>query len=893
MVDWKSLVRARLGPLAVDPAREADIVDELAQHIAEDYAEQIAAGRSESDAMARALAPLEDRLRVARDIVRADRPRPVALPPPPSGDGRGSILVNLARDTRYALRMLRRSPGFAAAAIVTLALGIGANAAVFSILNAALLRPLPYDEPERLVRLFHVPPQATFPGMPTFPVSAANFYDWQRRATSFDAVAIYRFRQFTLTGGGSAEAIPAGAVGAGFFELVGTPPALGRIFRPDEDAPGRGHVAILSDGFWKSHFGAAPDVVGRTIRLSGEAYTIVGVMPARFSIQSWGAASRELWVPLAYTDTERAVRENHNAQVVARLKRGVPVTQAISELEVISKQLEREYPQENAGWSATVIPLHELIVGDIRATLATLLGAVGLVLLIACANVGNLLFTRTLARRKELAIRSALGAGRARVFQQLLMEALLLAAAGGAAGLALARASLAAGAVLLAAQVPRADEIVVDARVLWFVLGASMVTAVLAGVLPAIRAGRSDLTDALKEGARSDGAIGIRTRRALIVCEVALSLVLLMGAAVMFRTLVALRTVDAGFDATGVLTMQVNLPRTRYPEMAQQSAFFDTALQRIRALPGVEAAAAIDDLPTQNGSVQPIVLEGRPELLPRDQPTVEVRRITPGYLRAMRIPLLRGRDVADGDVEALLVSAAAAKLLWGDADPIGHGATLPLESRTVVRRVIGIVGDVKQSELSRAAAPTVYHYTRERPWPSLTIVVRTSLPPLALAAPAALRAIDAEQPIENVKTMTAVLDDTLTSQRFSALLLGLFAAVALALASVGIYSVLSYIVRGRMREIGVRTALGARTSDVLRLVVLEGMTPTAIGIGVGALAALASAGILKKLVFGVSASDPVTLAAVAGALALVALLTSLLPAYRAARLDPLKVLRTD
>jgi predicted permease len=800
----------------------------------------------------------------------------------------------LIADLRYSIRVLLKAPSFAVAVIAVLALGIGANTAIFSIVNAVLLRPLPLDEADRIVRLFHVPPQSAFPGMTRFSVSPANFYDWQRDAHSFEGMALYRYRPFALTGVGSgAEAIVAGAVGREFFAVARATPMLGRVFLPEEDSPTRGHVAVVSNGFWRTHLGAAPDAVGRALQLNGEPYTIVGVMPARFSIKSWGIAGQDLWVPLAYSDAERAVRDNHNDAVVARLKPGVTQAQAQAEMNVISTRLEQQFPQSNAGWGATVVPLQELIVGDVRLSLLMLLAAVGLVLLIACANVGNLLFARVLARRKELAIRSALGAGRGRVFQQLLVEALVLSAAGGAAGLLLAHVSLSTGAALLAGQVPRADEISMDGRVLVFVV--AIVTAILAGAMPALRAGRTSLNDALKEGGRNDGAVGVRTRRVLIVCEVALSLVLLMAAGVMLRSLAALRHVDAGFNPHGVLTMHVALPATRYRTPAQVSGFFDTALQRIRALPGVEAAGAIDDLPSQGGSVQPIVLEGRTELLPRDQPTVNVRKITPGYLRAMSIPVLQGRDVAATDEDVMLVSRSAAKLLWGDVDPISRRVTLPLESKTRAERVIGIVGDVKQGELSEATVPTVYEYTREHSWDGLSLVMRTSVPPLSLApvATGVIRGLDAEQPVEDVRTMDALLDQTLTSQRFSALLLGLFAGVALALASVGIYSVLSYIVRGRSREIGIRTALGARTTDVVRLVVLEGMTPAIIGVGAGAVSALASAKLLEKLVFGVSASDPLTLAAVAATLLVVALLASLVPAYRASRLDPLRVLRAE
>jgi putative ABC transport system permease protein len=803
------------------------------------------------------------------------------------------MIRTLLSDLRYALRVLLRTPSFTMAVIAVLGLGIGANTAIFSIVNAVLLRPLPFVQPDALVRVFHEPPQNAFPGIHRFAVSPANYYDWKQAAQSFDSMAIYQFRQFTLTGGGNAEAILAGAVGADFFAVVRAQPQLGRVFAPDEDMAARGHVVILSDGFWKSHFASAHDVVGRTLTLDGEAYTIVGVMPPRFSLASWAIAARDIWVPLAYTDAERAVRDNHNAQVIARLKSGVTVARAQSEMNLISTRLEREYPQANAGWGADLVPLQELIVGDVRLTLVMLLVAVALVLLIACANVANLLFARALGRRKEIAIRSALGAGRGRVFQQLLIEALVLALAGGALGLIVARTSLTAGLTLFANQVPRAEEVSIDVRVLGFVAAVSILTGILAGALPALRAGRPDLGDALKEGGRSDAAVGIRTRRVLIVCEVALSVMLLMGAAVTIRSLLALRNVDAGYDSHNVLAMQVTVPETRYATPAKISAFFDALLQRMRTLPGVESAATVDDLPSQGGSVQPIVLEGHAELLPRDQPTVAVRKITPGYLHTLRIPLLKGRDVSDTDDEVVLVSRSAARLLWGEADPIGRRISLPLQSKTEQKQVIGIVGDVKQGDLSEATSPTVYEYTRERPWSRLAVVLRTSVPPtsVAQAAVSAVRSIDPEQPVESVRTMDSVLDETLASQRFSAVLLGLFASVALTLATVGIYSVLSYIVRGRSREIGIRTALGARTADVVRLVVIEGMTPALAGIVAGTFAALLTAGLLQKLLFGVSASDPLTLGAVAGTLALVAFVASLVPAYRASKVDPVKVLR--
>jgi len=809
----------------------------------------------------------------------------------------------LIGDIRYGVRVLRRSPSFALAVIVVFALGIGANTAIFSIVNTVLLRPLPFQDSDRLVRLFHVPPQSTFPGLKTFSISPANFLDWQRRARSFDGMAMYQFREFALTGSGGAESILAAAVGKGFFDIVGTKPALGRTFLPEEDDPAHGHAAILSDAFWRSHFGAAPDIVGRTLTLDGRRYDIVGVMPPKFSNRAWSATGRDIWVPLAQTDEQKAVRDNHNLQAIARLRPGVTVAQASAEMQAISRQLEAEYPKEDAGWGATVISLRELIVGDIRLSLVMLLSAVALVLLIACANVGNLLFARALARRKEIAIRSALGAARRRVLAQLLVETLLLAGAGGALGLLLAKQALSAGATLLADQVPRADELTMDWRVVSFVVGLSLLTGILAGAFPAFRAGRTDLNETLKEGGRHDSAVGVRTRRVLIVCEVALSVVLLMGASLMIRTLANLRNVDAGFDPHGVLAMRVSLATSRFHSGGQMFDSLDHTLAELRALPGVQAAGAIDDLPVTGGSVQPIVLEGHPELLPSDQPTVNVRTIRPGYLATMRIPVVRGRDIVDSDDNVMLVSRATAKLLWGSEDPIGRRVSLPLQSKSTMMQVIGIVGDVKQSDLTMPVDPTVYEVTRESLTDALAkgsagsfgvaVVLRSTVPPLSVAqsAVAAVHRVDPTSPVDDVKTMDAILDDTTTAQRFSATLLGAFAGLALILASVGIYSVLSYIVRGRSREIGIRTALGASASAVVRMVIVEGMTPAAMGIVVGAAAALLSARLLEKLVFGVSASDPLTLALVTGSLAAVALLASLVPAYRATRVDPITVLR--
>jgi putative ABC transport system permease protein len=801
---------------------------------------------------------------------------------------------NLLSDIRHAIRVFRTAPTFAIAVVAVIALGIGANTAIFTIVNAVLLRPLPFEEPQRLVRLFHIPPQSTFPGMATFSLSPANFVDWQRESTSFDAMAAYHFAEFNLTGRGEPEAVRACRVGPSFFEIIGTRAALGRTFASDEYTAGRSKVVVLSNAFWKTHFGSATDVVGKTLTFDGETFTIVGVMPERFSVKAWGATSTPMWVPLVWTDKDRAVRENHNYQAIARLRDGVSLAQARSELQVISKRLEQAYPNENAGWGGTAIPLAEVLVGDVRTSLLMLLAAVGLVLLIACANVGNLILTRSLGRQKEIAIRAALGAGRRRVVQHLLVESLVLAFAGGALGLLLANLAIGGFSTLMADQVPRAEETSVDARVVLFVLGASLVAGILAGVVPALRAGRTDLNETLKEGGRSDSAgAGALTRRALIVAEVALSLMLLMSAGVMLRSLHALRTVETGVNTEHVLTMMVNLPDVRYPEPARKRAFYDALLERVRALPGVDAAGLADTLPISGGgSVQPLVVEGRPELKPSEQPTVAVRGVSDGYLRTLQIPLLRGRDVARSDEHALLVSASAAKLLWGAEDPVGRGATLPLISRTQVIPVVGIVGDVKES-LAEKAPPTVYYYQRDLQYAGFSLAIRTPQDPAAMtkSAIAAVHAIDPQLPVQDIKTMSEVVEETLVSERFRTVLLQAFAGAALLLATVGIYSVLSYLVRGRRREIGIRSALGASTPDVVRMVVIEGLKPAVLGIALGTAGAFLASRLLDQLVFGVKASDPLTLAVVAGGLLVVAAAASLVPAWRASKLDPVTVLR--
>jgi predicted permease len=802
-------------------------------------------------------------------------------------------------DLRYAGRVLRKAPGFAAAVIAILALGIGANTTIFSVVNAVLLRPLPFPASERLVRIFHVPPQQQFPGITKFSVSPANYLDWKSQSHSFDAMAAYAVRNHNLTGGDRPEAVSVGHVPPEFFDIVGLHPSIGRVFSPAEDRPGSARVAVIANSFWKTHLGGNPDVLGWTVQLDRQAYTIVGVMPPGMEYPSWGATAVTMWIPLAWEDSERAIRSNHNYQVVARLATGVTLHQAGSELDAVSATLARLYPADDAGWGATVMTLQELVVGDVRTSLLVLLGAVGFVLLIACANVANLCLARMLGRGKEIALRSALGAGRGRILRQLLTETMLLAVAGGAAGLALARAGLRLVAILVADQLPRAGELSIDGAVLAFTAAISLATGIGAGLIPALRARRTGLNEALKQGlGRTESqAGGPLTRNLLVIVEVALSLMLLIGAGLMIRTLWFLRRVNPGFDPRGVMTMNVTIPQSKYDTPARATAFFDELLRRVRALPGVDAAAVIDSVPMNGGgSIQPIAIEGRPHVAMSEQSEMAVRQSSPGYLRTMRIPLLRGRDFREGDTRAVLISESVAKRFWQGQDPLGARVRFTLVDQEAVWEIVGVVGDVKERGLAAGLPETmVYQWTRQRPLRYLNLVVRTVSDPASVVQPVAavIRQIDREQPMRNVSSMDDIIAASLANDRFNMRLLGAFAAMAVSLAAVGIYSLLSYAVRRRRREIGIRTALGAGVYDVVRMILLEGLKPAFIGLAIGLLGALAITRILGRLVHGVSPSDPATFAMVTAGVLVLSLASCVVPALRAARVDPLAALREE
>jgi predicted permease len=808
------------------------------------------------------------------------------------------LVETTIQDVRYALRTLRKQSGFALAVLIVLALGIGANAAIFAVVNGVLLRPLPFHDPERLVHVWHVPPPASFPGMTRFTVSAANYLDWQRRQHVFERMAIHHYKSFTLTSGGQPEQLRAQGVSAGFFEVLGVQPLEGRWFLPEEDQPGHEHVVILSHRLWQSRFGGDRSIVGRPILLDGMPYTVVGIMGPAFDYPDWA----QLWTPLAWTEKERAVRGEHSCLVVARLAPGKDVGAAQAEMTAISRVLEREYPEDNKGWGAVVVPLREDRVGDVRTSLLVLLGAVAFVLLIACANVANLVLARTLARRREMAVRIALGAGAGRIVRQVITETLLLALAGGALGLLVARGGVDLITAFLGQALPQSVPIGLDWRVLAFTAVVSVLTGVAAGLVPALRLSHSSVIDAIKQGGgREDSeAVGSRVRGALVAVEVALSLVLLVGAGLMIRSLWLLNAVSPGFEPRGVMSGWISLPDRRYPEREQQTRFFDEVVGRVRALPGVESAGVISNLPlSDNGNNWPIQIAGRPQLQMSEQPQVQGNIITPGYLRTMRIPIVRGRDFTDADREGApavaLISEAMARRLWPGEDPLGQRFTIGFFPEAV-REIVGIVKDVRERELATAGTASLYLPVAQVPTTVAAIVVRTRLAaPEALASSltAAVHAVDRDQPFVDVLPMEMVISRSVANRRATMYLLAAFAAFALVLAAVGLYSVLAYSVRRRVREIGIRMALGADRRGVVRMVIADALRPTIVGLVAGVLAAIAIRRVVESLLFGVSPSDPVTFAAVSALLVVVALGASALPAYSATRVDPMLALRDE
>jgi putative ABC transport system permease protein len=801
-------------------------------------------------------------------------------------------------DVRFAVRLLRKNPGFTAVGVLTLALGIGANTAIFSVVNVVLLRPLPYPDSDRLV--FVASTQKHLERWYDW-VSYPDFVDWRNENTAFEDMAAYRSFLFNLTGGEHPEALPGLFVSAGLFSVLRVEPMLGRPFLPGEDQLGRNRVAIVSYGLWQRRFGSDPGLIGKAIQIDGESYTVVGVMPPGLRFPPPAVSlNRDVYVPGTRSE-ERNDRFSHNHWVVACLNPGVTIEQAQANMEAIARGLAERYPADR-DMGARVTLLHEKVANSVRPALLVLMGSIGLVLLIACANLANLLLARGAARQKEIAVRHALGASRGHLLWQWLAESVLLALLGGAVGLLLAFQGI-AFLRWLGPNLPRLEETTIDMRVLTFSLLLSVLSGLIFGVAPALHGSKIDLQEALKKsGTRTAGLGRNGTRSLLVVTEMALAMMLLVSAGLLMRSFVRLYKVDPGFNPESVLTGWVLLPISKYSEPRRQAVFFKEALERIESLPGVVAAGGSSSVPLIENDTGGIQIEGRPEPHPGEL-AVEAERpkVTPGYFRAIGIPLLRGRTFSwadsEGSLPVALISKKAAELYWPGEDPIGKRVNIydGGEQRPVWRQVVGIVGDVRHDGLAEKARPGIYVPLLQSPTFFTVLAVRTHTDPGSLSATIRheLMAVDKDQPVFDIRTMEQVVSESMSDRRFQMILLGIFALVALSLAVVGIYGVMSYSVSQRVQEIGIRMALGADRNAILRLVVGQGFKLTMIGLAVGLAGAFALTRVLSSLLYGVTTTDPATFVGVSLLLVGVALLACYIPARRATKVDPMVALRYE
>jgi predicted permease len=797
------------------------------------------------------------------------------------------------QDIRFALRTFLKSPGFTVVAILALGLGIGANAALFSVINAVLLKPLPYQQPERLVRVYE-----TFLPKGFGSVSTPNFVDWRKQNQVFERLEAFSTGSINLQGDGQPERIPLAVGTAGLFELLGAKPLQGRTFLPDEDQPGKPDVAVISERLWRRRFASDPHLLGSTLTLDGMPTTVIGIMPASFQFPP-GSADRDIWMPLQFSPSNLAQRGSHWMAVLGRLKPGVGIDGAIAGMKQIAANLAQQYPDQQKGRSILIRSLQDVLVGGIRPALLVLMGSVGFVLLIACANVANLLLARAASRRKEVAVRAALGASRARLIRQFLTESVMLALAGGVLGAFLGDQGVQALVFLASRQIPRATEVHLDGTVFLFLLGICLFAGIIFGLVPAFQSARDNLQEGLREGGRSGGVGGRGEgfRNALVVTEFALALMLLIGAGLMLRTFLALNATESGMVTHGVLTMSVSVPEGKYANSSMWQRFYEPALDQIRALPGVRAAGMISLLPLQTfGTNGNFGIDNRPQGEPGHEPFAEYRTISPGYFQAMGIPILKGRDVSNQDsansAHTVLINDALARRYLPGEDPIGHKIQWSSE-----RTIIGVVANIRQAGLSADPVPELYFPAAQRgnSLSGMTLVIGTGVEPASLtrAVESAIHTVDPTQPVFGVKTMERVVADSLSNQRLYAWLLGVFAGLALILASAGIYGVMSYLVTQRTQEFGVRMALGASASDVLRMVLRQALVLIAAGVAIGLCGALAVTRVLADFLFGVRPIDPLTFAAVSAILIVVALVATYLPALRATRVDPMVALRYE
>jgi putative ABC transport system permease protein len=801
-------------------------------------------------------------------------------------------------DLRYAFRQLVKNPGFTAVAILTLALGIGACSAIFSVVNGVLLQPLDYPNANRLVVLRESQP----PQFPEFSTAPPNYIDWTKQAKSFEQIAAYGGAQMNLTGEGEPQRLLGLRATANYFDVYGIKPQLGRWFSAAEDAPGKNHVVVLSYPFWQRVFGGAANVIDKQVHLNGEPYTIVGVTPASFSQER----KIDVWTPMAFkpSETSNDNRGAHYVTTIGLLRPGVTAAQADAEMRVIAAQLATQYPKSNKGWTVFVMSVLEYSTRNVRVVLYTLLGAVGCVLLIACANIANLLLARATARHREISIRAALGAGRGRLVRQLLTESVLLAFLGGAAGLILAHWGLDALLALAPTTLPRISNIHLDSMVVAFSAGVSLITGIIFGAAPAWLAAHTDVNEALKQGARgsTEGGAHGRFRSTLVVLEVAFALVLLGGAGLLARSFMTLTHVDPGFIPENATVLRLTLPEKKYPKPEQQKVFVDSLLQQLNTLPGVQAVGAAQVLPLIGDYSLSFEIEGRPELPESDWPATTYYAITPDYFRAMGIRSMRGRVfTAQDDARAprvAIINETLGRQFFPNEDPIGKRIDIANNapgSPKIWREIVGIVADVKQYGLDKETTSQSYEPFAQNPFDDINLVVRTSGRPAAMlsALRPAVYAIDKDQPIGSIRPLEEIMAEKISQQRFAMLLLTVFSAVALVIAAVGIYGAMAYSVVQRTGEIGIRMALGAQTRDVLRLVLSQAGKLVGLGLVVGLLTSFATSRAIGSILFHTSAHDPLTLTGITLILGAVALVACFLPARRATKIDPIVALRVE
>jgi putative ABC transport system permease protein len=803
-------------------------------------------------------------------------------------------MSTILQDLKHGVRLLLRAPGFTAVAIAALAIGIGTNTAIFSVVNTLLIQRLPYADPERLVVVWeHNVPRDRKGNV----VSPGNFLHWREMNGVFEDIAAAGLTfNLTLTGHGEPVELPFQYVTAAFFPVLGVQPSLGRPFTEAEDKPGA-RVVVISDRVWRTRLGGDPSIVGRGITLQGESFTVVGVMPPGFSFLD---KSVDLWVAAGFPASARTPRGRWLA-TVARLKPGVSVDHARQDMTRVAEELTRRFPDFNTGWTTQVVPLREQMTGDIRPALLVMLGAVAFVLLIACANVANLLLARATARQKELAVRAALGAGRGRIVRQLLAESFVLSAAGGLAGLLLAWWSLYLLRVVVAESLPiqRLEQVGIDGPVLLFTLVASLLSGMVFGLVPAFTASGAALNDALKEGGRTGSvARGNRTRSAFVVVEIALALVLLVGAGLLVRSFARLMDVDAGFNAGQTVSMRVSLPQARYPEATNRVQFFERLLERVDTVPGVQASGAISFLPLVSlGSATRYEVVGQPQPLGQE-PVTDVRVIANDYFKSMGISLLRGRLFEDGSAadaqNRVIINETMARAHWPNEDPLGRRIKVSWNDDRE-DEIIGVVADVRMTGLDARPRPAIYWPHPRNAYGSMTLTVRAlgDTGPVVNTIRGILRELDANLALADVRSMDEVVSRSVAQRRLTMTILTIFAAAALLLAAVGIYGVIAYTVTQRTQEIGIRVALGAQQRDVLRMVVGQAAVLAGIGIVAGAAGAVVLTRWMADLLFNVAPFDPMTFSAVAGLLAAVALLASYIPGLRATRVDPVVALRGD